>query len=60
MRDNQLWAQVAGQGAFPLFAKSPRRFFARVTALEIEFTEGSPPPSLTVHQGGMTLRFVRE
>ena len=60
MRDNQLWAQATGQGAFPLFAKSPRRFFARVTALEIEFTEGSPPPSLTVHQGGMTLRFVRE
>ena len=60
VRDDQLWAQATGQGAFQLFAKSPQRFFARVTPLEVEFAEGSPPPSLTVYQGGMTLRFVRE
>ena len=60
VRDGQLWAQATGQGAFPLFARSPRRFFARITALEIEFAEGSPSLSLTLFQGGMTLRFVRE
>jgi hypothetical protein len=60
VRDDQLWAQATGQGAFPLFAKSPRRFFARITPLEIEFAEGSPPPFLTLFQGGMTQRFVRE
>ena len=60
VRDGELWAQATGQGGFPLFAKSPRRFFARITPLEIEFAEGSPPPSLTLYQGGMTLRFVRE
>ena len=60
VRDGQLWAQATGQGAFQLFARSPRRFFARITPLEIEFAEGSPPPSLTLFQGGMTLRFVRE
>jgi serine-type D-Ala-D-Ala carboxypeptidase/endopeptidase len=60
VRDGQLWAQATGQGAFELFAKTPRRFFARITPLEIEFAEGSPPPSLTLFQGAMTLRFVRE
>ena len=60
VRDDQLWAQATGQGAFQLFARSSQRFFARVTPLEIEFAEGSPPPSLTLFQGGMTLRFVRE
>jgi len=60
VRDDQLWAQATHQGAFQLFARSERRFFARITPLEIEFAEGSPPPSLTLFQGGMTLRFVRE
>ncbi|MCE9658227.1 MAG: beta-lactamase family protein [Burkholderiales bacterium] len=60
VRDGQLWAQATGQGAFQLFARSPRRFFARITPLEIEFAEGSPPASLTLLQGGATLRFVRE
>jgi D-alanyl-D-alanine-carboxypeptidase/D-alanyl-D-alanine-endopeptidase len=60
VRDGQLWAQATNQNAFQLFASSPRRFFARITPLEIEFAEGSPAPSLTLFQGGMTLRFVRE
>jgi len=60
VRDDQLWAQATGQGAFALFARTPQRFFARITPLEIEFAEGSPPPSLTLYQGGMALRFVRE
>ena len=60
VRDGELWAQATGQGAFPLFARSPRRFFARITPLEIEFADGSPPAELTLHQGRMTVRFVRE
>jgi len=60
VRDGQLWAQATGQSAFQLFAKSSRRFFARITPLEIEFAEGSPPSSLTLFQGGATVRFVRE
>ena len=60
VRDGQLWAQATGQGAFQLFAKSPRRFFARITPLEIELAEGSPPASLTLFQGSQTLRFARE
>lgn len=61
VRDGQLWAQATGQGAFPLFAKSPRRFFARVTPLEIEFDGASGAPGrLTLFQGGNTVPFVRE
>lgn len=60
LREDQLWAQATGQGAFPLFARSPRRFFARIAPLEIEFSDGSPPDALTLFQGGLTLRFVRE
>jgi D-alanyl-D-alanine-carboxypeptidase/D-alanyl-D-alanine-endopeptidase len=60
VRDGGLWAQATNQSAFALFARSPRRFFARVTPLEIEFAEGSPPPHFTLYQGGMVSRFVRE
>jgi CubicO group peptidase (beta-lactamase class C family) len=60
VRDGELWAQATHQSALPLFAKAPRRFFARVTPLEIEFAEGSPPPHFTLYQGGMAVRFVRE
>lgn len=60
LRDDELWAQATGQSAFQLFAKGPRRFFARITPLEIEFAEGAPPASLMLMQRGQTLRFVRE
>lgn len=57
----RLFAQASGQGEFELFAKAPRRFFARVTALEIEFDgEQGEPPALTLYQGGNRLRFARE
>ena len=58
VRDDQLWAQATARVRSSSSPGRARRFFARVTPLEIEFAEGSPPPSLTVHQGGMTLRFV--
>lgn len=54
----RLFAQETGQGEFELFAKAPRCFFAKVTALEIEFdTDGK---GLTLFQGSGQLRFVRE
>ena len=54
----RLLAQATGQGEFELFAKSPRRFFAKVTPLEIEFD--ADDKALTLFQGGNKLRFVRE
>ena len=57
----RLFAQATGQGEFELFAKAPRRFFAKVTPLEIEFDgEQGMPAALTLHQGGNKPRFVRE
>jgi CubicO group peptidase (beta-lactamase class C family) len=60
-RGNRLSAQATGQPAFELFALDARRFFARVTPLEIEF-EGAEgvPPALLLRQAGQRLRFVRE
>jgi CubicO group peptidase (beta-lactamase class C family) len=52
----RLFAQATGQGEFELFAKSPRRFFAKVAPLELEFDTDA----LTLFQGGATSRFVRE
>jgi CubicO group peptidase (beta-lactamase class C family) len=60
VRGDQLWAQASRQGAFPLFASAPRRFFAKLTPLQIEFDEGATPAALTLLQAGKTLRFVRE
>jgi CubicO group peptidase (beta-lactamase class C family) len=60
VRDGQLWAQATGQAAFQLFASAPRRFFAKITPLQIEFDAADPPAGLTLTQGGQTLRFVRE
>lgn len=60
-RDGRLFAQASGQGEFELFALDARRWFARVTALEIHFEgESGPPPAFVLHQGGQKLRFVRE
>lgn len=61
-RGSQLFAQATGQGEFELFAKAPRRFFARITPLEIVFDgeAANAAPALTLLQGGQTLRFVRE
>jgi CubicO group peptidase (beta-lactamase class C family) len=57
----RLFAQATGQGEFELFARAPRRFFARVTPLQISFEgEAGPPPALELLQGGQRLRFVRE
>lgn len=60
VRGDQLWAQASRQGAFPLFASAPRRFFAKLTPLQIEFDDAPTPAALTLQQGGQSLRFVRE
>ncbi len=54
----RLFAQATGQGEFELFAKAPRRFFAKITPLEIEFDADAK--ALTLFQGGNTPRFVRD
>jgi len=54
----RLLAQATGQGEFELFAKAPRRFFAKITPLEIEFDADAK--ALSLFQGGNTLRFVRD
>lgn len=61
VRQGRVFAQATGQGEFELFALGPRRFFARVTPLEMVF-EGAEgvPPALVLEQSGQRLRFVRE
>ncbi len=61
MREGRLFAQATAQGEFELFALEPRKFFARVTALEMQFEgDSGPPPAMLLLQGGQRLRFVRE
>ena len=60
VRAGRLYAQATGQEEFELFALDPRRFFARVTALEIHFSsEAEAPAGFVLHQGGQQLRFRR-
>ena len=60
-REGRLFAQATGQGEFELFALATRRFFARVTPLEIQFEgETGTPPALLLLQAGQRLRFVRQ
>jgi serine-type D-Ala-D-Ala carboxypeptidase/endopeptidase len=60
LRGDALWAQATAQAPFALFASALRRFFAKITPLEITFDAGEPAPALTLTQGGQTLRGTRE
>lgn len=61
VRDGKLFAQATGQGEFELFASGPRRFFAKVAPLQIEFAgEAGPPERLLIEQGGRKTPFQRE
>jgi CubicO group peptidase (beta-lactamase class C family) len=61
VREGQLWAQATGQQSFPLFASSPRRFFAKITPLTIEFLPGEgTPAALKLSQAGAVMEFRRE
>jgi CubicO group peptidase (beta-lactamase class C family) len=60
-RDGKLYAQATGQGEFELFARRPRRFFAKITPLEIEFAgDSGQSDSLVIAQGGGKTPFRRE
>jgi serine-type D-Ala-D-Ala carboxypeptidase/endopeptidase len=60
-KDGKLTAQATGQGEFELFAIDARKFFAKVTPLEMLFEgDAGAPPALLLHQGGQKLRFIRE
>lgn len=50
----QLYAQLSGQPAFPIYPESSTRFFYKVVAAEIEFTvdAAGSVPSLVLHQRG--------
>jgi CubicO group peptidase (beta-lactamase class C family) len=61
LKDGKLTAQATGQGEFELFALEPRKFFAKVTPLEVHFEgESGAPAAFVLNQGGQKLRFVRE
>lgn len=53
--ENQLKAQLTGQPAFPIFAKSENEFFLKVVEAQLTFTpnkEGTATESVTLHQNG--------
>ncbi|MBL8310603.1 MAG: DUF3471 domain-containing protein [Burkholderiales bacterium] len=60
-RDGKLFAQATGQSEFELFAKSATTFFARVTPLDIEFSDvaAGKAASFALTQGGRTRRATR-
>lgn len=61
LKDGKLTAQATGQGEFELFAIDARKFFAKVTPLELHFEgDSGVPAAFTLLQGGAKLRFVRE
>ncbi len=60
MQDLFTGSRATGQGPFVLFASAPRRFFAKITPIEIAFDKGDPAPALTLEQSGQTLRGTRE
>ncbi len=53
-KDDQLFAQASGQGAFPIFASAPNVFFARVAAISITFERDAQVKvtGLVLHQNG--------
>lgn len=53
-KDDQLFAQATGQGAFPLYASAKDEFFAQVAGISISFKRGADGKidSLVLHQNG--------
>ena len=61
VHEGKLMAQATGQGEFELFAVDARRYFARITPLEVQFDgDNGAPAALTLMQSGQRLRFMRE
>lgn len=60
-REGRLFAQATGQPEFELHAAAPRRFFARVSPLQVEFNgDSGTPAQLVIEQGGRKTVFRRE
>lgn len=56
--DRQLKAQLTGQPAFPIFAKSETEFFYKVVDARLTFTankEGTATETVTLHQNGQNI-----
>lgn len=53
-RNRQLYAQLTGQAAFPVFAYEPDKFFYKVVDAQLHFERGENGPVIAVvlHQGG--------
>lgn len=61
LQNNQLFAQLTGQQALPLFAESELFFFLKVVDAQIEFTKNEQGEivKLTIFQNGNTLAATR-
>ena len=56
--ERQLNAQLTGQPAFPIFAKTETEFFYKVVDAQLTFTpnkEGTATASVTLHQNGQNI-----
>jgi D-alanyl-D-alanine-carboxypeptidase/D-alanyl-D-alanine-endopeptidase len=58
LRDEELFAQVSGQHALPIYASAKDKFFYRVVAAQIEFERDTTGKitALIFHQNGKDLR----
>lgn len=60
LRDNGLYAQLTGQSAFRLHARSPTEFFYRVVDASVTFElDGDEAERLVLHQNGRDMTFRR-
>ena len=57
LKDGQLYAQLAGQAAYPIYAKAKDRFFYTVVDAQVDFRrdEQGKVVALTLHQSGRDL-----
>ena len=60
-QDNQLFAKLANQPAFPIFPESETMFFLKVVDAQIEFPrdEKTPASQLILHQNGRDMKAKR-
>lgn len=62
LENGRLHVQATGQNKFPLFAKTPSRFFLKAVDAELTFAAAADnaPAYLILHQAGVDQRAVRE
>jgi CubicO group peptidase (beta-lactamase class C family) len=60
LKGSQMFAQLTGQGAIPIFAESDTNFFVKVVDAQISFGgEGGAITHLVLHQNGRDLKATR-